>query len=114
MPRLGELPPGPGPRVTVVVAARDEAGHIAPTVHSLLAQDYPDLEVVAVDDRSTDGTGRILDRLAARQPRLRVLHIDTLPPDWLGKNHALHRGAELASGELLLFTDADVVMRPDA
>lgn len=100
--------------VTVVVAARDEALHIRSAVRALLAQDYPSLEVVAVDDRSTDGTGEILRRLAELDRRLRVVEVTELPPGWLGKNHALHEGAAVASGELLLFTDADVIMRRDA
>lgn len=102
------------PPVSIVVAARDEARAVARAVHSLLDQRYPALEVVVVDDRSTDGTGEILDRLAAGRDDLRVIHVDTLPAGWLGKNHALHRGAEAATGELLLFTDADIVMRPEA
>lgn len=114
LPRLRDAPAAGGPPVSVVIAARDEARHIAPAVGSILSQRYPDLEIVVVDDRSSDGTGPVLDRLAARHDRLRVLHLAELPPDWLGKNHALQRGAELASGELLLFTDADVVMAPEA
>lgn len=102
------------PSVSIVVAARDEAADIAPAMLSLLAQDHPDLEVVAVDDRSTDGTGSILDRLTAQHERLRVLHLTELPAGWLGKNHALQRGAERATGDRILFTDADVMMRPDA
>ena len=102
------LPAGP-PRVSVVVAALNEEATVEPAMRSLLALDYPGLEVVAVDDRSTDGTGAILDRLAAQDPRLRVLHVAQLPASWLGKNHALHAGAAIATGELLLFTDADVV-----
>jgi cellulose synthase/poly-beta-1,6-N-acetylglucosamine synthase-like glycosyltransferase len=105
----GEQPP-----VSVVVAARDEAPHIAAAALSMLDQNYPALELVAVDDRSTDGTGEILDRLADLDPRLRVIHVDTLPAGWLGKNHALQRGADAATGSILLFTDADVVMRPGA
>ncbi|MGK7311471.1 MAG: glycosyltransferase [Candidatus Longimicrobiales bacterium M2_2A_002] len=115
LPRLRAAPaPARTPSVSVVLAARDEAGHIAPAVQSLLAQSYPALEVVAVDDRSTDGTGQILDRLAEQHDRLEVIHVDALPGGWLGKNHALQRGAEAATGELLLFTDADVMMRPEA
>lgn len=117
LPRLAELspslPPRP-PRVSMVVAARDEARHIAAAVGTLLAQDYPDFEVVVVDDRSTDGTGELLDRLAENRAGLRVVHVTELPAGWLGKNHALERGAELSSGALILFTDADVMMRPDA
>lgn len=102
------------PAVSVVVAARDEARAVAHTVRTILDQDYPALELVVVDDRSRDGTGEILDRLAQQHDRLRVLHIETLPDGWLGKNHALHQGAAAARGELLLFTDADVVLHPEA
>jgi hypothetical protein len=106
-------PDTPEPRVSVVIAARDEARHIETALRSVLAQEYANLEVIAVDDRSTDGTSEILDRIAARSAgRLRALHLSELPAGWLGKNHALERGAEVATGELLLFTDADVVMAP--
>jgi cellulose synthase/poly-beta-1,6-N-acetylglucosamine synthase-like glycosyltransferase len=96
-----------------VVAARNEARGIEAAMRSLLAQDVPRLEVVAVDDRSEDATGAILDRFAGDEPRLRVVHVAELPAGWLGKNHALWLGAGHATGELLLFTDADVVMAPD-
>jgi glycosyltransferase involved in cell wall biosynthesis len=97
----------------VVVAARNEARGVEAGIRSLLAL-HGAPEVIVVDDRSDDGTGAILDRLAAGQPRLRVMHVHELPPGWLGKNHALWRGAGVAAGELLLFTDADVVMEPTA
>jgi len=101
------------PTVSVVVAARNEARTIAPALRSLLELDYPDLEILVVNDRSTDGTGEILDREAALRPdRLRVFHLSTLPPGWLGKNHALHVAAGEARGDWLLFTDADVVFHP--
>lgn len=103
---------GPGPLVTLVTAARDEARGIEAAAGSLLAQDYPALEFVMVDDRSTDGTGAILDGLAARDSRVRVVHVGELPSGWLGKNNALARGAAVARGEWLLFADADVVMDP--
>ena len=115
--RLVDEPPATGadvPSLTIVVAARNEAEHIAPALSSLLAQDYPDLEIVAVDDRSDDDTGRILDGMAAADARLRVHHVTDLPAGWLGKNHALHVGAADARGEWLLFTDADVVFTPGA
>src|SRR5262249_28559716 len=80
---------------------------------TLLAQDYPDFEVIAVDDRSTDSTGKILDSFASKNKRLRVLHLLELPAGWLGKPHALQEGFEVSSGELLLFTDADVHFLPD-
>jgi len=113
------VPAEEAPHVSIVVAARNEARHVAAAVRTLLAQDYPDFEVVVVDDRSDDGTGEILDglrdrRRSDRRAELRVLHVSTLPDGWLGKNHALQRGAEAATGDLLLFTDADVLMAPDA
>jgi glycosyltransferase involved in cell wall biosynthesis len=100
------------PRVSVVVPARDEVHAIERAVRSVLAQDYPDLEVIVVDDRSSDGTGDALRRVAASDRRIVVHRVDELPPGWLGKNHALWRGAERATGEWLLFTDADVIFAP--
>jgi glycosyltransferase involved in cell wall biosynthesis len=100
----------PPPRVSVVVAARNEERNIRAALQSLLLLTYPDFELLVVDDRSDDATGAILDDLSATDPRLRIIHIDALPPGWLGKNHALHVGSLRATGELLLFTDADVVM----
>jgi cellulose synthase/poly-beta-1,6-N-acetylglucosamine synthase-like glycosyltransferase len=102
------------PRVSVVVAARDEQAGIQPALESLLALDYDDYEVLVVNDRSTDGTGEILDRMTNAHTRLRVLHVVELPAGWLGKNHALWHAAREATGEYLLFTDADVVMERDA
>ena len=107
------LPPKPPP-VSIVVAALNEAHAIEPALRSILAVDYPALEIVAIDDRSTDGTGEILDRLQREFPNLQVLHIRELPSEWIGKNHALHSGAMRARGDYLLFTDADVVFEPTA
>jgi glycosyltransferase involved in cell wall biosynthesis len=112
LPALGE--PLTLPRVSVVVAARDEGSTIGRAVGSLLAQDYPDLEVIVVDDRSSDTTAQVLRELAGQDRRLAVLRVDDLPAGWLGKNHALWRGADRANGEWLLFTDADVVFAPGA
>jgi glycosyltransferase involved in cell wall biosynthesis len=70
--------------------------------------------VIAVDDRSDDDTGAIMDRLARGDHRLRVIHVVSLPNDWLGKNHALQLGASQAAGEYLLFTDGDILFTPDA
>lgn len=106
--------PTPSPRVSVVVAARDEERHIEQAMRSLLALDYPGLELIAVNDRSTDRTGALLDALAASDPRLRVIHVAALPAGWLGKNHALHLAGQAAQGEWVLFTDADVFFAPDA
>lgn len=102
------------PRVSVVIPARDEERNLAAALDSLLAQDYPDYEVIVVDDRSGDATSAIIARKAACTGRLRAIRIDELPAGWLGKNHALERGAQAASGAILIFADADVVMRPDA
>jgi hypothetical protein len=115
LPDLGDQPPAAAPpSLSVVVPCRDEARDVEAAVRSLLAQDLPDLEVVAVDDRSTDGTGAILDRLAAGDPRLTAVHVTRLPPGWLGKNHALEAGGRRARGEWLLFTDGDVLFHPGA
>ncbi|MEC9306326.1 MAG: glycosyltransferase [Pseudomonadota bacterium] len=100
------------PRVSVIVPARNEEQHLATAMRSILTLDYPDLEVIAIDDRSDDGTGKILDELAAANPRLRAVHVTELPQGWIGKNYALYCGAQEAEGELLLFTDADVYFEP--
>ena len=103
------------PSITVIVPARDEAVDIAATLHSLLAQDYPNLQIIAVNDRSTDRTGEIITTLATQHPtKLRALHITELPAGWLGKTHAMALAARHASTDYLLFTDADVLFRPDA
>ncbi len=112
---LSLLAPPPGetaPAVSIVLAARDEEEKIEACIRSLLVLDYPDFEIVAVDDRSGDATGDILNRLAAEDPRLKALHVKTLPAGWIGKNHALHCGAQAATGEYLLFTDGDVQFAP--
>lgn len=98
------------PRLSIIIPARNEAGKIERALGSVLRQDYPDREILVLDDRSTDATGQILDATASRYPYLNVAHISGLPAGWLGKNHALQVGAEKATGELLLFTDADVMM----
>lgn len=114
---LADIPPVlncAAPRVSIIFSALNEAGTIEPALRSVLALDYPNLEIIAINDRSTDSTGEILDRLSREHPALRVLHIKELPTGWLGKNHALQRGGELASGDYLLFTDADVMFNRTA
>lgn len=96
------------PKVSLIVAALNEADTIEPALLSLLAIDYPALEIIVINDRSTDATFEIITRVAAQYPQLKVLHIDKLPDGWLGKNHALFCGAQQASGDYLVFTDADV------
>lgn len=105
--------PAVWPKVSIIVPARDEEARIDAAMRSKLAIDYPHLEVIAVDDRSQDATGPLLDRLGAEDPRLSVVHIDALADGWLGKSHAMHIGAARATGDYLLFTDADVFFAPD-
>jgi len=102
------------PLVSIIIPACNEAEHIEAAVSSILNQDYPALEVIAINDRSIDNTGDILDRLATEDTRLKVIHIETLPERWLGKVHALHTGIQQASGDWYLFTDADIRYQPDA
>ena len=115
--RLRDLPPSAMPRirtrVSVVVPARNEAERIEGTVSKLLAQVGVDLELIVVDDRSDDGTDRRLATLAAAHPELTVLRVGSLPTGWLGKCHALHLGAARATGDWLLFADADAWIGPD-
>jgi cellulose synthase/poly-beta-1,6-N-acetylglucosamine synthase-like glycosyltransferase len=113
--QLRGVPPFTGPSapsLSIVIAARDEARSIENALQSVLRQDYPRLEIIVVNDRSSDDTSVILERMTTKYPRLRTVNITDLPPGWLGKNHALQCGAELARGEFLLFTDADVMMDP--
>jgi len=108
------LPEGrPWPRVSLVVPACNEALTIGDAARTLLRIDYPDLELIFVNDRSEDKTGAILDQLVGEDPRARVIHLQDLPAGWLGKVHAMHVATQQASGEFLLFTDADVHFAPD-
>lgn len=100
------------PRLSMVIPACNEAATLQAAVESRLADDYPDLEVALVDDRSTDGTGEIADRIAARDPRVKALHVTALPEGWIGKLNAQAVGQRASSGEWLLFTDADVHVAP--
>ncbi len=105
------------PRVSIIVPARNEEEHIRDTLLQLLALDYSNYEIIAVNDRSTDRTGQIMDEVAARSQthgRLKVIHIAELPAGWLGKTHAMWMASERASGDWLLFTDADVLFKPDS
>jgi chlorobactene glucosyltransferase len=116
IPRLSRAAglPGRVPRLSVVIPARNEERDVEAAVRSHLAQDYPDLEVLVVEDRSTDGTARVLEGLARENARLSVVPGAEPPEGWLGKPHALAQGAAAASGELLLFADADVRYHPRA
>ena len=116
LPRLQSFPLAKDedcPKISVVFAARDEEEKLGGALRTLLDLDYPGIEIVAVDDRSTDATSKILAQQAASDGRLKVVRITQLPAGWLGKPHALQIGYEASSGEWLLFTDADVQFRPD-
>jgi glycosyltransferase involved in cell wall biosynthesis len=116
LPWLKDFAPAPDrdcPRISVLFAARDEEEKLPGALATLVSLDYPNLEIVAVDDRSTDATARILDEFAANHPQLCVVHIRELPPGWLGKPHALQKAYEASSGEWLVFTDADVKFQAD-
>ena len=111
--------PRNNPSVTVIVPARNEAEALPACLESLLAQDYANLEIIAVDDRSTDTTGQIIDSLAATHSgRLKAIHVESLPEGWLGKTHAMALAARHALAvshpDYLLFTDADVLFQPEA
>lgn len=96
------------PSVAIIFAAKDEQREIEEAVRSMLKVDYPNLKYTAVNDRSTDQTGDILNRLAEEDERLNVVHVEELPDGWLGKNNALHQAAVVTDTDYLLFTDADV------
>jgi glycosyltransferase involved in cell wall biosynthesis len=102
------------PLVSIIIPARDEERAIERTVRAMLAQDYPALEVIVVNDRSSDSTGTILDRIASEDARLIAVHGEEPPAGWLGKPWAMHQGSRRARGELLLFVDADVHYAPAA
>ncbi len=123
--------PSGNPRVSIIVPARNEEAEIENCLRSLIALDYDNYEVIAVNDRSTDRTGEIMERISLNPdpvakdvtrigqatPRavlLRVIHHTELPAGWLGKTHAMWTAANQASGEWLLFTDADVIFKPDS
>jgi len=116
MPRLqdiSELSPAEPkiwPRLTLVIPACDEEKTLEAALKTQLGLDYPELEFVLVDDRSRDRTGAIMDSIAALDERVRTVHIKDLPAGWLGKVHAMERGVQEASGELVLFSDADIHM----
>ncbi len=112
-----DLQPPKSPFLSIIVPACNEEDHIQATLERLLRLDYQKYEVIAVNDRSTDRTGEVMDRVASTSdPKkiLKIIHVETLPSGWLGKVHAMWSAAEQARGDWLLFTDADVLFKPDA
>jgi hypothetical protein len=101
------------PSVSILFAARDEAEKLSAALDTFLALDYPQYDVIAVNDRSEDATESILQIAARKAPRLQVITISSLPSGWLGKPHALQGAFEHSTGEWLIFTDADVHFEPD-
>jgi chlorobactene glucosyltransferase len=108
--------PNPPPLCSILIPAKDEEKRIASCLQSALDQDYPNFELIAIDDRSVDRTGAIMDEMSARDPRLKVLHIQpgSLGPGWTGKNNALFQATKGAGGKWLLFVDSDVLLQPTA
>lgn len=114
-PRLAATDrPSNHPRLSVLIPARDEAQNLPGVLAAWERVDYPDWELLVLDDHSTDATPRLLEAAATTNPRLRVLHGRDLPDGWLGKNWACQQLSEAATGELLLFADADVTPSPQA
>jgi hypothetical protein len=116
LPRLKDCAPAGDaecPRISLIFAARDEEEKLPAALATLAALDYPNLEIIAVDDRSQDSTRKILNEFARVDKRARVVLVDELPGGWLGKPHALQKAYEASTGEWLLFTDADVRFAPD-
>jgi cellulose synthase/poly-beta-1,6-N-acetylglucosamine synthase-like glycosyltransferase len=111
------LPENP-PHVTILVPAKDEGEKVRDCINAALVQDYPSFDIVAIDDRSTDVTGTVLDELASAHPqKLKTLHVshEPLPAGWVGKTNALHTGVQHARGaKWLLLLDSDVIAQPEA
>jgi chlorobactene glucosyltransferase len=106
--------PKASPCVSILIPARNEAAIIEKTVHHVLRQTYPNFEVIVLDDNSEDGTGTLAQKAASGDMRLRVIHGTPLPDGWMGKSWACHNLAQAAQGEILVFTDADVLWEPQA
>ena len=107
-------PPSDPPLISVCVPARNEERNIRACVEAILNQDYPNFEIIVLDDRSTDSTPQILAHIASRDSRLRPISGSNLPAGWAGKPHALYQASAFARGEWLCFIDADTFLTPDA
>jgi chlorobactene glucosyltransferase len=102
------------PLVSAILPAKDEEAYLALCLQSICGQTYSNLEILVVDDRSTDRTAEIAREIASTDARVRVVKIDELPPGWTGKTHALDHASHLARGRWLLFVDADTIHAPDS
>ncbi len=111
--QLQPQPPSSWPKLSVVIPACNEGYALEQALTTLLQQDYPDLEVILINDRSTDNTSSVIDQMTAKDSRINPVHIAHLPDGWLGKVHALHVAMQKVSGDWILFTDADVHFQPD-
>jgi len=113
----GPLSQNPGtdlPFISIIIPAKDEEDHIERSARAVLASDYERFELILVNDRSQDGTLEIMKKLALEDHRVKVTSVTALPKEWTGKTHAMFQGAAKSAGEILLFTDADTVLRSDA
>lgn len=106
-------PPTRAPLISVCIPARNEERNIRACVESMLAQDYPNIEVIVLDDRSTDSTPHIVADIASRDSRLRLINGSDLPEGWAGKPHALRQASAFARGDWLCFVDADTILAPE-
>jgi chlorobactene glucosyltransferase len=114
---IGPISQNPGaelPFVSIVIPAKDEEDHIERSARAILASDYERFELILVNDRSQDRTLEIMQKLAREDHRVKVTSVTTLPKEWTGKTHAMFQGAAQSTGDILLFTDADTVLKPDA
>ncbi len=111
IPELGEQEPEHWPKVSEIMTACNEADTIEEAMRVRLEDDYPNLELILVEDRSSDNTPQIADQIAARDPRVKVVHLKELPAGWLGKLNAMNQGLKIATGDWILFSDADVKIR---
>lgn len=112
-PRADAKVPSPAPLISVMVPARDEAENIGACLDSLIKQDYPNFEILVLDDNSTDATAAIVAGLAAQDGRIKLIQGRPLPEDWAGKPYACHQLSQHARGEWFLFVDADTIHTPD-
>ena len=99
------------PKLSIIISACNEAHTIQPAISTILEQDYPDLEIILVNDRSTDKTGEIIDHISKKDSRVKTINITQLPERWLGKVHALYEASKRITGDWILITDADVHLR---